>query len=1235
MKFAKYAALRPSSAGVQYAADYRPSPMAWTDILTRELDDELVPEWRAKYLDYKAGKKKLKSVARALRNVNSSSPRSPRTLRRRTPRAIVPAAALGIGQRGPLSADGPRAGRAVSDGVLRTSRAPGPTDSSGTRISSTDHEIATGASSTRPLDIPSRHRHGSHVPGSHTQLVSDGVSNYGSFVLTPPEDAPPRPPSILELPDPALDPDTLSVSLEHPSHPPRRSRQPSQRRVRPSDSSQALHHAYEVGKTHAPSSPNTIRSSASQTPGSAGRRGSAPPSFNLGPLVRRLLAHHPSKKSGSQSVGRGDVPLEAYRELDQRQRDFFTWQDRELDKIETFYQEKEEEAKQRLTVLRDQLHEMRKRRLRQLTAAQRDKARVMEHGGQTRLMMLEGRVEDAAQRRANGPGMHWLKSVENAFDRATGRPVAHVGKNTKAIAQLGTPSGPVAQTPQQLAEHRRDFVRKHSPDDGIPYRQAKRKLKMALVEYYRGLELLKSYALLNRTAFYKLNKKFDKTVNARPAGRYMADKVNSAWFVQSGVLESHLQAVEDLYARYFERGNHKIAVGKLRTTGHREGMFHSSVYQNGFFLGAGAVLSIQALVYATELLSNPRPTIVAETQYLFQIYAGYFLGLLLFLLFCFDCSIWTRAKINYVFIFEFDTRHSLDWRQLAEMPCFFFFLEGLIMWLNFSRVGGDRMYVYWPVIMIGLTVAILFFPAKILYYRSRQWWLYSNWRLLLAGLYPVEFRDFFLGDMYCSMTYSMGNLELFFCLYAQYWSNPGNCNSTHSRLLGFFSTLPGIWRALQCVRRYHDTRNIFPHLVNGGKYTMTILYYMSLSLYRIDESTGLRALFIVCAAGNSIYTSIWDVAMDWSLGNPYAKHPFLRDVLGYKHVWLYYVAMVVDPLLRCNWIFYVIFSQELQHSASLSFFIALSEVFRRGMWTLIRVENEHCTNVGRFRASRDIPLPYDLEHEHEHEHEQPSKGTSRGESGSSAGTGTGAGETDADADAKDTPPPPGPALLAVTTTSTLSPHETIKERNEATPSARTSPSTFRQRRRSAIAPSSSPLGATSGIASGIASTGAASPVQRGIARVGTLMASAHAQDFERRRRPELRSRSTTATTTGEASRGGGGGGGRDEEDGEGEESGQQRRGGEEIDEASALLDPTVLGTARRKAIAVTSSEEEEDGEEDDDEEFEAHLHTLHGLDAVVDRDRPDRDHGHEHEEGGEGNGGNGTGGSPAVGDDIV
>lgn len=29
--------------------------------------------------------------------------------------------------------------------------------------------------------------------------------------------------------------------------------------------------------------------------------------------------------------------------------------------------------------------------------------------------------------------------------------------------------------------------------------------------------------------------------------------------------------------------------------------------------------------------------------------------------------IWTKSKINYVFVFEFDTRSALDWRQLLEV----------------------------------------------------------------------------------------------------------------------------------------------------------------------------------------------------------------------------------------------------------------------------------------------------------------------------------------------------------------------------------------------------------------------------------------------------------------------------------------------------------------------------------------------------------------------------------------
>lgn len=78
--------------------------------------------------------------------------------------------------------------------------------------------------------------------------------------------------------------------------------------------------------------------------------------------------------------------------------------------------------------------------------------------------------------------------------------------------------------------------------------------------------------------------------------------------------------------------------------------------------------------------------------------------------------------------------------------------------------------------------------------------------------------------------------------------------------------------------------------------------------------------------------------------------------------------MILDPILRFNWVFYVAFPVELQHSAILAFIISLTEIARRGMWTIFRVENEHCTNVGRFRASRDVPLPYKLK-KHNHDEE--------------------------------------------------------------------------------------------------------------------------------------------------------------------------------------------------------------------------------------------------------------------------
>lgn len=179
--------------------------------------------------------------------------------------------------------------------------------------------------------------------------------------------------------------------------------------------------------------------------------------------------------------------------------------------------------------------------------------------------------------------------------------------------------------------------------------------------------------------------------------------------------------------------------------------------------------------------------------------------------------------------------------------------------------------------------------------------------------------------------------------------------------MGFLAALPPIWRFLQCIRRYKDTRNIFPHLVNCGKYTMTIMSAVTLSLYRLDGSQTKLAIFITFSLINSIYCSIWDLFMDFSLIQADSKHFALRDILALKKRWPYYTIMVVDPIIRFGWIFYAIFTHDRQHSTFVSFMVALMEVVRRGAWALFRVENEHCANVSQYKASRDVPLPYRIE----------------------------------------------------------------------------------------------------------------------------------------------------------------------------------------------------------------------------------------------------------------------------------
>ncbi|KYG45289.1 hypothetical protein M433DRAFT_29376, partial [Acidomyces richmondensis BFW] len=1034
----------------------------------KELDEEAVPEWRDKYLNYKAAKKKLKAVARALRDVNTVPAAS-------TPNSS-PFASL---RDGPVYSFLQRKGTTPMSGPERCAHstvAPLMQTRSRSEFGGQDQRIGVDADADQPTPAAPISE---CSPLKGLQPNNPRMIRYGSIIGTPPdrEDSAElkrlQTAPSLELPAPAVEvppqvsPGAFPVTV-------------AGRQDKNLATSQLAHrgNAYEVTEpvdtlTPLPL-PQTTTSLKSQR-----RQGSL---FQLRRVLstsdtaRAVMWKQSKPTSGLRSTANEDIALEAYREADFRRAEFFLFLDREMQKIESFYKEKEDAATKRLKLLREQLHVLRDRRVEELLAVQAKKDSHRPHSRQqnSRLqdepVALAGQLDydaeclsDHEQQAGNGHlsrHSHPLKSPVEATRDALGKMRAgRIGRTSKAMSQLGTP-------PQVLAGRMQsDYVRRDAYK-AVPYRAAKRKLKVAMAEYYRGLELLKSYAMVNRTAFRKITKKFDKTTGTNQGKKYMLDKVNGAHFVESDNIDGLLQQVEDLYGRYFERGNRKVAVNKLRQKIAKEGAYYGPTLRTGLLLGIGAVFGIQALVYACIRLLHPRvPGEDVLTAYLLQIYAGYFLMWVLVAMFCVDVAIFSHYRVNYQFIFEFDTRHNLNWKELCELPAWFGMLMGVIGWINFSRWSPEVMYIYWPVVLIGISAILLCLPPPLFYWRARSWFLSSNARLLLAGAFPVEFRDFFLGDMYCSQTYALGNIELFFCLYAQHWRDPPMCNSSHSMLFGFFQTLPGIWRLLQCFRRYYDS-GLWTHLANGAKYTCTILQYLSLSTWRIHGGNGFMAFFIASSTVNGLYCSFWDLNYDWSMPlNVYSRPwPLLRGLLAYrKRIWWYYAAMLIDPILRFNWIFYIIYRNDVQHSSLVSFLISLSEAIRRGMWVIFRVENEHCTNVGRFRAQRDPDLPYEIRQEEEQ-------------------------------DAVDQAP----------TEDLFMPHlddteESVVSVPRPTPAANASATSGRdvESGRLRISPA--------------APTSSESPVYAALRRATSTFMSAHAQDYERKRRPAEHDGSEQAT----------------------------------------------------------------------------------------------------------------------------
>lgn len=192
-----------------------------------------------------------------------------------------------------------------------------------------------------------------------------------------------------------------------------------------------------------------------------------------------------------------------------------------------------------------------------------------------------------------------------------------------------------------------------------------------------------------------------------------------------------------------------------------------------------------------------------------------------------------------------------------------------------------------------------------------------------------------MADELNSLVYTIQNIYFIGCVYNVKWDDPdAHCKQGASWPYALLACLPPLARLIQCLKRYHDSR-LEIHLINAGKYCASILSQCLFVYWRSQGSRLHSASFVVWvifATFNSIYTSTWDIVVDWSLLRP--RSNLLRKDLGYSNTFVYYWASVTNILIRFIWVWYI--PEIKSYSRLRSWIFAMMEMIRRWQWNFCK-----------------------------------------------------------------------------------------------------------------------------------------------------------------------------------------------------------------------------------------------------------------------------------------------------------
>ncbi|KAK2643707.1 hypothetical protein Ddye_018902 [Dipteronia dyeriana] len=529
-----------------------------------------------------------------------------------------------------------------------------------------------------------------------------------------------------------------------------------------------------------------------------------------------------------------------------------------------------------------------------------------------------------------------------------------------------TPTRTITAVTSMLWEDLVNNPKKEGPGDFINRKKiqcAEKMIRGAFVELYRGLGLLKTYSALNMVAFTKILKKFDKVSNQKASESYL-QVVKRSHFISSDKVVRLMDEVESIFTKHFATNDRKKAMKFLRPQQQKDS--HMVTFFVGLFTGCFVSLfSVYAiLAHLAGLFSANSEVAYMETVYpVFSVFA-----LLCLHLFMYGCNLfmWKSTRVNCNFIFEFSPSTALKYRD-AFLICTTFMtaVVGAMVVHLLLRASGflPSQVDAIPGVLLLISICLLICPFDIFYLPTRYCFLRILRNIICSPFYKVLMVDFFMADQLTSQIPLLRHLESTACYFMAgsfktHRYETCKKGRLYRELAYVISFLPYYWRAMQCARRWFDECDVI-HLANMGKYVSAMVAAGARITYTRESNHLWFGIVIVTSVVATLYQLYWDFVKDWGLLNRNSRNPWLRDDLILKNKSIYYISIAINVVLRVAWVQTVIrFHINVVEWRMLDFFMASLEVIRRGHWNFYRLENEHLSNVGKFRAVKAVPLPF-------------------------------------------------------------------------------------------------------------------------------------------------------------------------------------------------------------------------------------------------------------------------------------